>query len=429
MEKHYTLLKAAELLGVTTQTLRNWDNAGKIRTVRTPGNQRRIPESEIARLTGYYSGEFIEIEHEPQRLYAEEASDINELQVSDGEIHEKAELTEISTENTYEIPSDTIEEVPEFPSVILDNKDKYLLMCKDTPVYDIENSDVINESLLPGCIQKESMNFSEWMETRYSKDTNFSAQRLIHRAFGNYDNEQAAYATGALSLSDCYWVMKQNDSVLFSDVTPYIHKEWDSLSESGRRDDYIWGSLSNLFISGKTDKRWIDSETLLKVDSFREIEPYNLCAALNLDNVTEAHLTNEGIILRNFTSQDIFYESMEQFGITQDDEDSRDMAVEYFKEQAVALFVIDYLIENNDRQTDDYGYLRCTETGEHLLMAPFHNFDRAWSGESIALPTAAWHGYRDYIHDLCRQAIGVARDFEYGTIIERRARKLMKSYT
>ena len=52
IEKHLRLSKAAELLGVSTQTLRTWDIAGKIKTVRTQGNQRRIPESEVKRLLG-----------------------------------------------------------------------------------------------------------------------------------------------------------------------------------------------------------------------------------------------------------------------------------------------------------------------------------------------------------------------------------------
>lgn len=34
------------------QTLRVWDRAGKIRTIRTDGGQRRVPQSEIDRLTG-----------------------------------------------------------------------------------------------------------------------------------------------------------------------------------------------------------------------------------------------------------------------------------------------------------------------------------------------------------------------------------------
>ena len=44
--------KASKILGVTTKTLRNWDDAGKIQTVRTSGNHRRIPIEEIERFHG-----------------------------------------------------------------------------------------------------------------------------------------------------------------------------------------------------------------------------------------------------------------------------------------------------------------------------------------------------------------------------------------
>jgi putative resolvase len=42
--------EAAEELGVSIRTLIRWDEAGKLRTVRTVGNQRRIPLQEIFRL-------------------------------------------------------------------------------------------------------------------------------------------------------------------------------------------------------------------------------------------------------------------------------------------------------------------------------------------------------------------------------------------
>ena len=41
------------MLGVTTQTLRNWDAQGVLETVRTSGNQRRVPLSEVERIQGY----------------------------------------------------------------------------------------------------------------------------------------------------------------------------------------------------------------------------------------------------------------------------------------------------------------------------------------------------------------------------------------
>src|SRR5215472_14127151 len=42
--------EAAEELGISMRTLIRWDQAGKLRTVRTAGNQRRIPVEEIFRL-------------------------------------------------------------------------------------------------------------------------------------------------------------------------------------------------------------------------------------------------------------------------------------------------------------------------------------------------------------------------------------------
>src|SRR5712692_5323804 len=42
--------EAAYELGVSTKTIHRWDQAGKLRTVRTVGNQRRIPIEEIVRL-------------------------------------------------------------------------------------------------------------------------------------------------------------------------------------------------------------------------------------------------------------------------------------------------------------------------------------------------------------------------------------------
>jgi len=52
MNNHVRLFRASELLGVSTQTIRNWANSGKLRTIRTEGNQRRVPVSEIERLLG-----------------------------------------------------------------------------------------------------------------------------------------------------------------------------------------------------------------------------------------------------------------------------------------------------------------------------------------------------------------------------------------
>jgi molybdopterin-binding protein len=41
---------AARAIGVSPDTLRRWERAGKLRTTRDPANRRRVPSSEIERL-------------------------------------------------------------------------------------------------------------------------------------------------------------------------------------------------------------------------------------------------------------------------------------------------------------------------------------------------------------------------------------------
>ena len=45
-----TLGEAAKALGVSTDTLRRWDRAGRLRTSRDPRNRRRVPRAEVERL-------------------------------------------------------------------------------------------------------------------------------------------------------------------------------------------------------------------------------------------------------------------------------------------------------------------------------------------------------------------------------------------
>jgi len=52
MERLIPLEKACLLLGAHPNSVRAWEGKGRIRVVYTAGGKRRIPESEIVRLTG-----------------------------------------------------------------------------------------------------------------------------------------------------------------------------------------------------------------------------------------------------------------------------------------------------------------------------------------------------------------------------------------
>ena len=48
----YSASEAARALGISLDTLRRWDRAGRIRTERDAANRRLVPAAEIARLKG-----------------------------------------------------------------------------------------------------------------------------------------------------------------------------------------------------------------------------------------------------------------------------------------------------------------------------------------------------------------------------------------
>ena len=50
METIVSIKRASELLGVTIQTLRNWDKAGKLKPIKTLGGHRRYKLGEIQNL-------------------------------------------------------------------------------------------------------------------------------------------------------------------------------------------------------------------------------------------------------------------------------------------------------------------------------------------------------------------------------------------
>ena len=52
MPRQLTLGEAAQAIGVSADTLRRWDRAGKLHTVRDDRNRRRVPEAEVTRLSG-----------------------------------------------------------------------------------------------------------------------------------------------------------------------------------------------------------------------------------------------------------------------------------------------------------------------------------------------------------------------------------------
>jgi len=294
-------------------------------------------------------------------------------------------------------------------------------MCRNTAVYDITSEAVLNSDLLPGAIRHGTMDFTTWMQTRYSVGSNVSARRMMLRAFGSDNHNSSLSQTRALSLSDCYWLKGKDENVKFEDVTPYLHEEWDGTGE------FKGGSISTLFVNGAASKRWINRNTLIKFNSAKELVPFKLAEALKLGLVPKAWVEGEDFYIANFTTMTSMLETMEQSGLVAGDSKPQEIAVDQLKSDAVSLFVLDYLVEHDDRHWGNFGFMKDTTTGRYTGMAYYYDFDWAWSDAVVPLPDNAVSKYPDLIAELATKAIAVSEQFEtrYRDVIVKRANELI----
>jgi molybdopterin-binding protein len=79
-----SLGEAAKAIGVSVDTLRRWDRAGRLKTTRDPRNRRRVPASEVERLSGspsrHRTGDSFSARNRfPGRIVSVEAGDVMAL--------------------------------------------------------------------------------------------------------------------------------------------------------------------------------------------------------------------------------------------------------------------------------------------------------------------------------------------------------------
>ncbi|MCL1998581.1 MAG: hypothetical protein FWG65_07435 [Turicibacter sp.] len=140
----------------------------------------------------------------------------------------------------------------------------FILMCKNTPVYDVPNDKILNKDLVPGSILAGYATFFEWMKTRYSSRSNVVSRRLMLRKFQTDNHNNILKLTRALSLSDCYWLKEKTETVRFEEITPYLNIDW----EEG--EHFSSGSLATLFTNGAATKQWDNSSVLRKFSGENE---------------------------------------------------------------------------------------------------------------------------------------------------------------
>lgn len=140
-----------------------------------------------------------------------------------------------------------------------------MLMCKNTPVYDIEKEKTLNYNLLPGLMQQKGADnptFTKWMKYRYSSGTNTIARKLKGITFGQGARMRINRETRALSFIDCYWTKAEDDSICFEEISPYYKPFWDG------NEEFTGQAAPTLYVGGHCQRNGNRTESSTNMGIF-----------------------------------------------------------------------------------------------------------------------------------------------------------------
>lgn len=277
-----------------------------------------------------------------------------------------------------------------------------ILMCKEHPIYNINTEEVLNPNLLPGIMKKNPCKetYNLFSRHRYSSQTNVYSRRIRSLNWGQGNRNQINIDTYSLSLSDCYWIRGNEDTVNFYDITPYLKYKYSPAEPT-------------LYTNGFKSKYWLDSETLIKNDCNIELLAYDFCSYLDISiNKINKYTENE-IAIKNFTSLDLMLEPASLSGLIDPEDFTTNDILKIYDEPALNMIVVDSLLGNGDRHAGNFGILRSTNTGDIIGFSPLYDFDHTFdSKQSKDILTDEiieiynnYTNYQERILYLCKRAL------------------------
>ena len=295
------------------------------------------------------------------------------------------------------------------------------LLLKDKPVLDIQDNGictVLDFSHLPFALRKEEVtliDFMEWASNRTLSIGRSYAKEILNSLRLSQSNRYAVCkACRGLSLEDSYWIRQEGDDSTWEKVNLFknplsLFITEVSLSGSSihfhadiqERQNIHTPELTTLGASAKGWIRHEDGLYLHKVGKY-EIPAHEILTALDIIHVPyavssekEIHsylsdkrrqwLDGVGEVIvhsKLVTSEDVAMVTFEEFQIfctmygVNPYEEAKKIDPDFYLKMQIA----DYLLNNNDRHEQNWGFLMDNYTGKISGYCPLFDHDHAFSG-------------------------------------------------
>lgn len=298
------------------------------------------------------------------------------------------------------------------------------LLLKDIPLLDIRENGtctILDFDRLPFSLRKENItfiDFIEWASNRTLSIGRSFAKEILNALRLSQTNRYAVCkACRGLSLEDAYWIRQDGDKRVWEEVNLFqnplslyiteISLSGASVRCSGetfdRRQDIHTPELTTL---GASAKGWIRKNGTLylhKVGKY-EIPADRILTALDIPHIhyrisseeeLRSYLTEErrqwmesvGDAVVNtelFTSQEVSMVTFEEFQIFCGNYglDAYEEAEKADREFYLKMQIADYILNNNDRHEQNWGFFMENATGRLTGYCPLFDHDYAFAGYS-----------------------------------------------
>lgn len=295
------------------------------------------------------------------------------------------------------------------------------LLLKNAPLLDIRDDGtctVLDFDRLPFALRKENITFVDFMEWASNRTLSIGrsfAKEILNTLRLSQTNRYAVCrACRGLSLEDAYWIRQDGDEKTWDEVSLFrnplsLYITEVSLSgtnvhysaESRERSKIHTPELTTL---GASAKGWIREEGRLflhKVGKY-EIPADQILNALNIPHIhyqvssekeLQSCLTEERrqwiesvgdtvVKAELFTSEEFSMVTFEEFQIfcANYGLDAYEEAEKADREFYLKMQIADYLLNNNDRHEQNWGFFMENATGKLAGFCPLFDHDHAFSG-------------------------------------------------
>ena len=308
---------------------------------------------------------------------------------------------------------------------------QYQIMHKDTVIASADDeriTEIIVPALCPACFVV-CMPLERWLDDRMV-DTHRSHSRRLFKALrvrANADISELIAAGHGVSITDNWWIQHIDESIDYRSLKQYNEELADialfGASDSQKNDVSGYRELGTVgsfekawrFLNGK----WYMYKQGSTQELISEYYAYQFLKAMGVQTAEyqiqrtvskETGLESVCIITEDFTNNAAvdFEPFCNYYSNREESEYILSRLPELLHQSYVMMLFYDALLFNGDRHNQNVGFLRSSETGEILCLAPYFDFNLSLAATGIPRIDADKGNVftRDFLeNDICRSTL------------------------